>query len=62
MLSEPEDEENSDTVLDRPLLTASTLKKGLQVMDYLVSNLSEVAHFVDRCLKFKHEIYAVMSP
>jgi len=53
VLNAPEDEENSDTVLDMPHLTASTLKKGPQVMDDSVNNFFDIDHFMDRCLQFK---------
>ena len=53
VLNAPEDEENFDTVLDMPHLTASTLKKGPQVMDNLVNNFFHIDHFMDSCLKFK---------
>jgi len=52
VLNAPEDE-NSDTVLDMPHLTASALKKGPQVMDDSVNNFFDIDHFMDRCLKFK---------
>jgi len=53
VLNAPEDEKNSDTVLDMLHLTASTLKKGPQVMDESVNNFFDIDHFMDRCLKFK---------
>ena len=63
VLRETEDEEDSDTVMDRPqMLTTRALKKGLQMLDILLHHLCEVSHFMDRCLKFKHAMPAVVAP
>lgn len=62
MLCEPKDDEDSDYVVERPQLTASTLKKGLQMVDDLVDNFFEVNLFMDICLKFKHNMDSVMTP
>lgn len=58
---EPEGE-SSDTVVDRPQLTTSALKKGLQVVDDLVHNFFEVNHLIGRCLKLQHDMEFVMVP
>jgi len=62
VLCEPKDDEDSDNVVERPQLTASTLKKGLQMVDDLVDNFFEVNLFMDMCLKFKHNMEYVMTP
>ena len=48
--------------MERPQLTASTPKKGLQMVDDLVDNFIEVNIFMDMCLKFKHSMESVMTP
>jgi hypothetical protein len=45
----------------RSQLTTSALKKGLQMVDDLVDHFFEIDHFMDRCLKFKCEMEAVMA-
>ena len=62
MLCEPKDDEDSDNVVERPQLTAATLKKGLQMVDDLVDNFFEVNLFMDMCLKFKHNVESVVTP
>jgi len=59
---ELKDDEDSDNVVERPQLTASTQKKGLQVVDDLVDNFFEVNLFMDMSLKFKHSMESVMTP
>ena len=49
-LSEPEREKGSDTVVERPHLIFVALKKGHQMADY----------FMNRCLKFRCGMEAVM--
>jgi hypothetical protein len=39
VLSEPEDEEDSNTYVERPQLIASAVKKGLQMADDLIISL-----------------------
>jgi hypothetical protein len=41
-LSDPEDEEYSDAVVQRPHLTTSAVKKGLQLADKLVDHLCDI--------------------
>jgi hypothetical protein len=62
MFFEPKDDDDSDNVVERPHLIASTLKKGLQMVDDLVDNFFEVNLFMDMCLKFKHSMESVMLP
>lgn len=38
------------------------MNKELQMVDDLVDLFSEVDHFMDKCLKFKHERGTVISP
>jgi hypothetical protein len=52
-LSDPEDEEYSDAVVQRPRLTTSAVKKGLQLADKLVDHLCDIDSFMDRCLRYK---------
>jgi len=59
---ELKDDEDSDYVVERPQLTACTLKKGLQMVDDLVDTFFEVNLFMDTCLKFKHSMKSVMTP
>jgi hypothetical protein len=56
-----EDEEDSETVVQRPQLTTGALKKGLQMVSDLVVHLFEVEDFVERRMKFKHTIEAYTS-
>jgi len=51
-LSELEGEKGSDTVVERPRLITIARKKGHQLAD----------NFVDRCLKFRCGMEAVMAP
>jgi hypothetical protein len=60
VLSEPEDEEDSDAVVKRSQLITSALQEGLQMM-YDISHVFEVDHFMDTGLKFEHEMEAVMA-
>jgi hypothetical protein len=46
----------------KPQLPTSALKKGIQMMDNLVDHFFEVDHFMERYLKFEHEMEAVMAP
>jgi hypothetical protein len=62
VLCEPKNDEHSDNVVERPQLTASTLKKGLQFVDDLVDNFFEVNFFMDMFLKLKHNMESVMTP
>jgi hypothetical protein len=50
-LTEPENKEHADAVVERSHLTTSTMKKGLQLVDDLVNYFFENYHFIDRCLK-----------
>jgi len=54
-----EQEEDSD--MSRPQLTVNALKKAIQVADTSHSHFFEFDQFMDRCLKYKHEIEAVMT-
>lgn len=55
------DDQDSDAVVKRPQLSSSALKKGLQMADDLVSNVFEVNHFINRCLKIKYKMEAVTA-
>jgi hypothetical protein len=46
----------------RPKLTISAPKKGLQMADDFGDHFFELVHFMDRCMKFKREMEAVMAP
>uniref|UniRef100_UPI0035902DA6 tigger transposable element-derived protein 1-like n=1 Tax=Myxine glutinosa TaxID=7769 RepID=UPI0035902DA6 len=60
--SDKEDDRDSEGIVERPQLTISTVKKGLQMADDLVDHLFEVDHFMERCLKLKREMDTVMAP
>ena len=60
-LSEPEDEEYSDAVVQRPQLTTSVMKKGLQLADKLVDHLFDIDNFMDRCLRYKMKTVTELS-
>jgi len=47
--------------MSRPQLTVNALKKGVQVADTSDSHFFEFDQFMDRCLKYKHEMEAVMT-
>jgi hypothetical protein len=53
--------EDSDAVVERPQLTASDLKDGLQMVTDLTVLVLKVDHFMDKCLNFKHKVGAVMA-
>jgi hypothetical protein len=55
MFNEPDDEEASE-VVKRLYLTASALKKDLQMAVGLVDHFFEVDQFLDRCLKWKRGV------
>jgi hypothetical protein len=55
-LSLPQNEEEFDTVVERPPLTPCALKKSLVLAD----DFSGVGHSMDRCQKLKHEMEAAM--
>jgi hypothetical protein len=55
VFSEPENED-SYAVVERPELTASAVKKYLQLVDVF-----EVDHLMNKCLKFKHKMEDVMA-
>jgi hypothetical protein len=57
-----EHEEDSDTIVDRAQLTTSAMKKGLQMVDDSADDFCASDHFTDWCLKFKHEMWALMAP
>jgi hypothetical protein len=59
--SEPEDEEYSDAVMQRPQLTTSVMKKGLQLADKLVDHLFNIGNFTDRCLRYKMKTVRELS-
>jgi hypothetical protein len=61
MLGEPHDAGNSNTVVERPPLTAIALQKGLQMVCDLVDNFFEVNNFMDRCPTFKHTMEAAIA-
>lgn len=60
-LTERDDQEDSDAVVNRPQLPSNVQKKGLQMADDLVSHAFEVNHFINRCLKIKHKMEAVTA-
>jgi hypothetical protein len=60
-LSEPEDEEYSDAVVQRPQLTTSVMKKGLQLADNLVDHLFDIDNFMDRCVRYKMKTVRELS-
>jgi hypothetical protein len=60
LLSEPD--EDSDIAVERPHPTTITLKKGLEMTDDIVSHCFEVDHFMDSCLKLKHDMKVVTAP
>jgi len=53
---------DSDTVLERPLLSASALLKGVQMVDDWVDYFLEADQFMDRCRKFLQEMGDAMAP
>jgi hypothetical protein len=58
MLSEPQNEEDFDTTVETPPLTACALKNSFQFAhDFIV-----VGHSMDRCQKPKYEMKAAMVP
>jgi hypothetical protein len=58
MLSEPQDKEDLDTIVEVPQLTTSPCKKTLQVVD----DVTGVGHFMNRCYKLKHKTEATIIP
>ena len=61
-LSEFRKEEVSDPIVERPQLTSSARKKGLQIGNDQVHYVFEINHLMDKCLKFKHAIETVITP
>jgi hypothetical protein len=59
VFSEPEDEEYTEVVVERPQLTAKALKKGIHC-GWLSQLYFDVDHCMDRCPKFKPEMDAVL--
>jgi len=55
VFSEPKDEDLYAFV-ESPQLTASALKKCLQLVNVLVHYAFEVDHFTNKCLKFMHKV------
>lgn len=62
MLSVPDDKAGSDTVVERPVLSACALLKGVQMVDDWVDHFLDANQFVDRYLKFQQEIGDAMAP
>jgi len=60
-LNEREYQENSDTAVDRPQLTNNALKKGLQIVDDVITS-SRLTISRHTCIKFKHKMKNVMAP
>lgn len=58
-LSEPDKE--SGTVMEEPKLITSAVKKGLQMADDPADHSCEVHHFMNRWVKFQHEMEGIMS-
>jgi hypothetical protein len=48
--------------VERPLLSASDLLKGVQMVDDWVDHFLEADQFMDRCLKFQQEVGDAMAP
>jgi len=62
MLRVPDNKADSDIVVERPLLSASDLLKGVQMVDDWVDHFLEADQFMDRCLKFQQEVGDAMAP
>jgi hypothetical protein len=56
MLSEPQDEQDADTVVEMTQLTTTACKKCLQIVDEFIG----VGHVMDLCQKLKHKVEATM--
>jgi hypothetical protein len=50
------------TVIQRPQLTTSALKKCLQMADDLDYHFFDVGNFMGMCLKVEYGMEAVMTP
>jgi len=55
------EQEEEDSNMSRPKLTVNAPKKGVQVVDTSDSHFFEFDQFMDRCLKYKHEMEAVIT-
>jgi len=55
------EEEEEDSDMSRPQLTVDALKNGVQLADISDSHFFEFDQFMDGCLKYKHEMEAVMT-
>jgi hypothetical protein len=60
VFSKPEDEDLYAFV-ESPQLTASAVKKCLQLVDVLVHYVFEVDYFTNRCLKFVHKMEVMIA-
>ena len=49
-------------VVERPQLTTSDQKRALRLANDVVNHFSEVGHFMDRCVIFKHEMETTIAP
>jgi hypothetical protein len=54
-------EEECDSVVERCELTSSALKRGLQIVGDLVDHFVEADSFLDRCVRVKHKMDAVIA-
>jgi hypothetical protein len=59
-VSEPENEENPEAVVERFQLTTSTSKKGPQTADDFADHRFELDHFIESFLKFKQVVEFIM--
>jgi hypothetical protein len=48
--------------VERLQLTTSDWKRALQLANDVINHFSEVGHFMDRCLIFKHEMETTIAP
>ena len=59
-VSEPENKEDPEAAVERFQLATSALKRGSQTAGDLADHLSEMDHFIERYLKFKQGVEAIM--
>ena len=60
-VSETENEEDPEAVVERFQLTTSASKRGLQKANDLGDHLFELDHFIERYLQFKQGVKAIMA-
>jgi len=49
-------------LVEKPQLTTSALKRVIEVTEDMVCHSSKVNCFMDRCLKFNHDLEGIMAP